>query len=163
MFNSPVLIICVMIVGPLFVFFPFYSAFRNRIKPGQTYNIVILLYGFSVATFVLGGDLTGFKREDEEETTLVLAAVLAPLVYCTLLAILSRFEVRSVSARKAPSSEAVAPAQRSESPTRSSRPTEAPGSVGQSESRRGSWNPVIVAAVIQAIVTIIVALIGRSK
>jgi len=135
--------IALTFLGPILIFILFFHRFRSRLKPVQILVIGIIIYVLSFATGLLTVRSIKFQRETGNVVIGVIAGVIAPLIYCSLFTLFSRPGTPSVSATT------TLPAQ--------------PAASGQRSEVSSPWSPIVIAAIIQAIATIIVALIAHSK
>ena len=121
--------------GPLPILALFLFLFRNRLRGWQRVGFAVIVYIISFATGVFLAEI-GAVSNDESA---IIAGIVAPLAYGIIFSVIVAVQKPKVSAA-APTAEAA-----------SSSPTPAP---------TNQWNPIIVAALIQAAASIIIALIN---
>jgi hypothetical protein len=131
-------------LGPLPILYLFFRRFRDRLRPVQNLAIAFIIYFLSFATGWLTVISLSFQPEFGNVAIGLIAGIIAPLIYCSLYTLFSP------------------PGTPPDSPAYALPAASGP-STRASDVSRTPWNPVVIAAVIQAVGTIIVALIALWK
>jgi drug/metabolite transporter (DMT)-like permease len=121
--------------GPLPILALFLYIFRKRLTGWQRVGFVVIVYAISL--------LTGIFMASADDEAALIGGVVAPLAYCILYSIIVALQKPKVAPLPSQTAE-VAPV---------GSPTAAPAQASQ-------WNPMIVAAIIQAVASITIALIN---
>ncbi len=117
--------------GPLPILAIFLIIFRQRLHGWQKAAFVVIVYAISILT----GALSEVVGKVGSHPSAVIAGIIAPLVYCAMFS--------AISLSRMPRTKVV---------------VQEPAAVSPAKSQ---WNPIIIAAIIQAIASIIVALITK--
>jgi hypothetical protein len=131
----------VFFFGPLPILALFLYIFRKKLTGWQRVGFVVIVYVISLGTGLL-------LASADDEAALV-GGMIAPLAYCILFSIIVAIQKPKAQVPNQPSR----PAQPAPDATPGASPNAAPAQASQ-------WNPMIVAAIIQAIASIIIALIN---
>ena len=131
--------------GPVIVLAIFLYRFRRRLSRGQKIVAFILVYILSFATGLIIVGSSNFAAHAQNLIMGVGAGLILPVIYFLAFSLISRRNPPPSIAVPAPSITQAAPP------------------MAPQVDKSGQWNPIIIAAIIQAIGAVIVAIIAHSR